>query len=307
MKTVIAIPCHNQSEIVKLNINRLLNHQTVKPTHIVVVNDKSDFFDIHETDNVKIVHTAVNGRSSTRNYGIKTALELGADLVIFMDGDAVPENDNYIENYIEMYPPENPWPKFVFGTRKHIKRPHKHNMFDIFSGNKHYPHIPCKKYPSDLLTGNMDLIIANKPIQFDDLNHLDLRIISGVADEFNKLNQDEKIDMIISGMVTWSCNFAVNATALHQLKSHNMMVHGREFWFDDNDFNTGWGYEDVALGLDAMFAGVDILISKASDILHLVHDRSDELYTHINGRHKIMDRYRKLYKNRILNAIRELK
>ena len=308
MNIVVVIPCHNQDEIVALNIDRLLNYQTVPPTSIIVVDDQSKSFNIKENDKVKVIHTAVNGRSSTRNYGIKTALDIGADLVIFMDGDTVAENDNFIENYLELYPAENPWPKFVFGTRRHVARPLPGHIGRYFSiKDIDYPSVTVTKYPSDLLTGNMDSIIADKPISIKDLDPRDLRIICGIADEFNKLNADEKIDMIISGMITWSCNFAVNKHALYQLRSHNMMVHGREFWFDDNDFNTGWGYEDVALGLDAMFAGVDVMMTKASDILHFVHNRSDELGTHVVGRHKIMDRYRKLYKNRILNAIREIK
>ena len=306
MNIVVVIPCHNQDEIVKLNISRLLNNQTIVPNKIIVVNDKSTSFSIIETDIIKVIHTSINGRSSTRNYGIKTALEVGADLVIFMDGDTVPEHDRFIENYAELYPDENPWPKFVFGTRKHVSRPVEGQLSRFFTGMP-YNEVKVTKYPSDLLTGNMDKIITDRPIRLRDLDTRDLRIISGVADEFNKLNHEEKIDMVISGMVTWSCNFAVNKHGLSLLRSHNMMVHGREFYFDDNDFNTGWGYEDVALGLDAMFAGVDIMISKASDILHFVHNRSDELNTHIVGRHKIMDRYRKLYKNRILNAIREIK
>lgn len=306
MKVVVVIPCHNQDEIVKINIKTLLERQTVIPDNILVVNDHSDSFNVTETDVVKTITTTVKGRSSTRNLGIATALNMGADLIIFMDGDTIPEHDQYIENYIALFPREIDWGKFVFGTRKHIARPIPGTFIDFYNGLD--PKLDTlKKYPSDLLTGNMDFIISDAPVTLDMLDPRDLRIIAGVTDQFNTLNHEEKIDVILSGMVTWSCNFAVNKSALNQLRSHNLLVHGREFWFDDNDFNSGWGYEDVALGLDALFSGVDILMTKSSDILHFIHDRSDELFTHVGGRHKIMDRYRKLYKNRIMNAIREIK
>lgn len=303
----VVVPCHNQEEIVKANIN-LLKNQSIVPDNIIVVNDHSTEFTIVSNDIVTVVDTKVQGRSSTRNLGIKVALDMGSDVIIFMDGDTVPENDLFIENYLGMFPEEHTWGKFVFGTRKHAKRPEVdrcdeylkayHGECDAFTS--------LDRYPSDLLTANMDLIISDGPVEFDDLDHRDLRIVAGIPNGFNQLSMDEKIDHILTGMVTWSCNFALNRVGLDQLRAHNLMVHGREFWFDDNDFNSGWGYEDVALGLDALFSGVDIFMTTKSDIIHYIHGRSDELFTHVEGRHKIMDRYRKLYKNQIMNAIREI-
>lgn len=307
MIITVVIPCQNQDAIVKVNIE-LLTVQTIVPDYIIVVNDHSKTFNIDPHDNIHVIHTSIIGRSSTRNLGIEYALSLGSDVVIFMDGDTVPESQYFIENYIKMFPKEHPWGKFVFGTRKHIKRPVNPTdyMRSVVSDDADIEYTVLDKYPSDLLTGNMDLIVSDDSVGFDNLDHRDLRIIAGIPNGFNQLTMDEKVDHIITGMVTWSCNIAFNRKGLDQLRAHNLLVHGREFWFDDNDFNSGWGYEDVALGLDALFAGVDIFMTTKSDILHFIHSRSDELFTHVEGRHKIMNRYRKLYKNQIMNLIRKV-
>lgn len=56
------------------------------------------------------------------------------------------------------------------------------------------------------------------------------------------------------------------------------------------------GYEDVAMGIDALYAGLDIWIADDIKILHNSHNRTDGLFDHVKGRHLIMDRYRRLDK-----------
>ena len=50
------------------------------------------------------------------------------------------------------------------------------------------------------------------------------------------------------------------------------------------------------MGIDALYAGLNIWITDDIKILHNSHERSDGLFDHVKGRHLIMDRYRNLNK-----------
>jgi len=293
----IIMPCHNQDDTVNFCIKKL-ESQTILHLDILVINDHSDKFEVDlsprgSIGSIKTIEAPIKGRSSTRNLGIKTALEDGADILIFMDGDTFPEHDNFVENHLKALGGHSSRePRLVFGTRKHTYRP-----IELGDWNKegNYVRKEHPLFPSDLLTGNMDNLASYK-----DMDFRDLRIIAGVTDAFNDVEDfDEKADYILTGMVCWSCNFSVTKVALEKLNSLMVKVYGLDSWFDDRAFNTGWGYEDVALGLDAHFAGVDIKTNTDSDIFHFMHGRSDNLFTHIEGKHKIMERYRMLAKSNL--------
>ena len=73
---------------------------------------------------------------------------------------------------------------------------------------------------------------------------------------------------------------------------------------DDEAFDGTWGYEDVAMGLDALYAGLKIDIFSDAEIVHLAHERTDGLFDHVKGRHLIMDRMRNLEKaKKVKNAV----
>lgn len=115
MKNIIAIPCHNQ------NLNdcfRLLSKQTIKPECILILNDHSDtlLFDSFNL-NIKVFNCEKYGRAETRNRGFIEFLKLDGDNLIFIDGDCIPENEKFIENY-EFY--LNSY-DLIFGTRIHSK------------------------------------------------------------------------------------------------------------------------------------------------------------------------------------------
>ena len=191
-----------------------------------------------------------------------------------MYGDTIRHNKHFIKSHLK-YDNDS----LVFGLRQHV--------FGMgYMKGKLYIEITSfpRKYPSDLLTSNMDNRVSHKS-----MDGTDLRKVSGMVKRFNKPKDfNQMVDYILTGWVCWSCNFSIGRDALDKIYQLN------NSWFDEKDFNDGWGYEDLAFGLDAAFAGVDIKLSDKPVVDHLVHDRSDELYTHIDAKHKIMNRYRKL-------------
>lgn len=278
----IVLPCHDQQEIVKICID-LLKKQTISPTYILIVDDHSKEFNIKEDDMVKVEHLVEKGRVHNRNRGIAKAYELNSDIIIFMDGDSIPENENYIENYLKFNLDE---PTMIFGVRKHIPRP---KNLEHFNFEFNYESIPISKYPSDLLTANLD-----KSENFD---NTDLRTVSGITGRINNIKDfDEKAFMITSGMVTWSCNFLMNRKSVELLKDFMKKTYEIDGWFDYTQFGDAWGGEDNAFGLDSLFAGVNILMTDESKVLHFMHERSDQLHTHVRLNHIMMSRYKKLIK-----------
>lgn len=282
-KAVVVIPCHNQQTTVELCISRL-EQQTVKPCKIIVVDDHSDRRPTVESSLTEVISAEKKGRSSTRNLGISEAMRYNADIIIFLDGDAIPADLHFIENHLAHHAKGTP--SLVFGLRQHIPRPRD---WHDYSGSGMYLPIDINRLPSDLLTANMDALASGRP-----LDYTDLRVVSGAYGAYNGAKEfSEKCDLILSGMVTWSCNFSLNFRAAHYIRETMMESYGIPGWFDDNMFNDGWGYEDVALGVDALFAGVGISICGDIGIKHFMHERSDDLSSHILGRHRIMERYRK--------------
>lgn len=272
----VVIPCHNQDDIVRLNIE-LLNKQVIKPDFILVVDDHSKKFDIQETSQVKVHKLEERGRVCNRNAGILEALKLGSDIIIFMDGDSIPCGKDFIFNYLRYNLTK---PTILFGMRTHINRPVRLKEFN-FEFDYEYERI--KKFPSDMLTANLD-----KKWNFD---NTDLRIVSGVTEVYNDIKDfDEKANMICSGLVTWSCNFLITKDAAIILGEFMKRTHGVNGWFDYKTFGTDWGGEDNAFGLDSHFAGIQTYLTTKSKIYHFMHERTDQLFTHVKLNNILLNR-----------------
>lgn len=268
MKIGISITNHNQNDNIK-NIIDNITKQTKQPDVIFVCSDDKPF----NSKNSKVVcinNKKLKGRCQNRNSVIPYFYGNNLDALIFIDGDSNLKEINFIEKYEEFFNKYD----LIFGTRQHT---------DI-SG--------LVKPPSDLLTANMDELWQKKP-----LNYQDLRVVSKSVESWQQSTTfDEKLDLMLTGMIGWSCNFGFTKNGLTKLLDFMNNTYGRREIFDSKAFNGGWGYEDVAMGIDALYAGLNIWITDDIQILHNSHERSDGLFDHVKGRHLIMDRYRKLNK-----------
>lgn len=265
MKISICITNHNQNDIVSQTI-KLLNQQYQKPEFIFVCSDDRIFKSNDE--NVVCINKKQKGRCNNRNSVINEFLNTDSDALIFIDGDTYPKNNDFIikyEDYFEKY-------DLVFGTREHTNP------------------VGIKKPASDLLTANMDNLWNHKPLNYDDL-----RVASNAVSIWqNTFKFNEKLDLMITGMIGWSCNFGITRKGL--LKHLDFMEehYGKRELFDSKAFKGNWGYEDVAMGIDSLFAGLNIWIADDIKIIHKAHERTDGLFDHVAGRHLIMDRVRNL-------------
>jgi len=274
MKIAVAITNHNQHYQVRDTVEALYR-QTVKPSAVYVLSDGKPFWNL-PNDRYEVIplnnRGKFMGRCGNRNSVIRPFLESDNDVLVFMDGDCSPLQVDFLETYAKHMAKYD----LVFGTREHS---------DV-SG--------LEKPPSDLLTANMDNLYANRP-----LDYTDLRVVAGAVSAWNDANTfSERLDLMLTGMIGWSCNFAFTKKGIARLRRFQMDTYGlSEGIFDSNTFKDGWGYEDVAMGIDALYAGLDIGIVDDVRVLHQAHDRSDGLFDHVKGRHLIMERYRELDRN----------
>jgi hypothetical protein len=136
----------------------------------------------------------------------------------------------------------------------------------------------------------MDELWQKKP-----LNYQDLRVVSKAVESWQTSKTfTEKLDLMLTGMIGWSCNFGFTKKGMTKLLDFMENNYGRREIFDSKAFNGSWGYEDVAMGIDALYAGLDIWITDDIKIMHKVHERTDGLFDHVKGRHLIMERNRML-------------
>jgi len=274
MKTVVIIPCHNQADSVNV-AQRFLDRQSVRPDRVLIVDDHSDNnpCDFDAYDFTLVQNSTERGRCNTRNHAITWARENAYDLLIFMDGDTVPQHLDYIKAYkdaILKSPYGVPLPhrrQAIFGTRQHIFRPV--NMKD-FSYDFTYECIPITNLPSDLLTVNMGNCGEIK-------DPTDLRIVSGAISKFNDKNTDTitKLAILTTGLVTWSCNFAITREALDSLVNFRLLHFGNADYFDSKTFKDMWGGEDNIFGMDLIGADVDIKTSDIASVYHFMHERAE--------------------------------
>lgn len=274
MKIAVAITNHNQHYQVRDTVDALYR-QTVAPAAVYVLSDSKPYWNL-PTDRHEVIpinnRGKFMGRCGNRNSVIKPFIDSDYDALIFMDGDCSPLNPDFIEKYAKHLAKYD----LVFGTRRHS---------DI-SG--------LSKPPSDLLTANMDNLYAQQPIDYSDL-----RVVAGAVSAWTDSKTfEERLDLMLTGMIGWSCNFAFTKKGLKRLRKFQKSTYGlAEGIFDSNTFKDGWGYEDVAMGIDALYAGLKISIVDDVKVYHQVHNRTDGLFDHVKGRHLIMNRYRELEKN----------
>lgn len=275
MKIALAIPNHNQHILVR-NTIFALQRQTVLPSAVYVLSDAKPYWNLPEEEcPFKVIpinnHGKFIGRCGNRNSVVPEFLQSDNDALIFIDGDCSPLTDDFIEKYIDLLKKHD----LVFGTREHS------NINGL------------ENPPSDILTANMDNMWSKKPIDYTDL-----RVVSGAVKAWNDAKSfNERLDLMLTGMVGWSCNFAFTKSGLKKLTKFQKCTYGMvEGIFDSNAFKDGWGYEDVAMGIDALYAGLNIGVTNTVKVFHQAHNRSDGLFDHVRGRHIIMDRYRELHK-----------
>jgi hypothetical protein len=280
MKIAVAITNHNQHYQVRDTVEALYR-QTVKPSAVYVLSDGKPYWNLPNDPHEVIPlnnRGKFMGRCGNRNSVIGPFLESDCDILVFMDGDCSPLRTDFLETYARHMAKYD----LVFGTREHS---------DITG---------LSKPPSDLLTANMDNLYERKPIDYTDL-----RVVAGAVKAWEDSSTfEERIDLMLTGMIGWSCNFAFTKEGLETLRKFQKSTYGlSEGIFDSNTFKDGWGYEDVAMGIDALYAGLEIGIVDDVRVLHQVHDRSDGLFDHVKGRHLIMERYRELEKNAAMKDI----
>ena len=188
-----------------------------------------------------------------------------------MDGACFPDTPDFLKSYSILLDNHD----LVFGTRRHTS----------VDG--------LEMPPSDLLTANMDNLYHGEKLTYSDL-----RLVSGAVGAWRDAKKfTERLDLMLTGMIGWSCNFGFSKKGLERLREFQKATYGLdEGIFDSNAFQEGWGYEDVAMGIDALYAGLDITITDGVRVGHHSHNRSDGLFDHVKGRHAIMERYRGLEK-----------
>jgi len=313
MKTVVILTCHNQSDTIKTAL-KILARQTTPPDGILITDDDSDFGEkssiikywcevVKEEDchALPVPHLAWvdksmateqhpiypkltdtgKGRCATRNRAIEYILKINKvpslhdecyELLIFIDGDSVPQSYDFIEQY-QMAVSKGQRGRHdnlqaFFGMRQHIFRPT--DMKD-FNFDFTYESVPIKYLPSDLLTVNMGKL--GEPIETMDMT--DLRIVSGAVDNFNKTKDVmTKLAYLTTGLLTWSCNFAITREAIVALAEFREKYFNSTDYFDTKAFKNLWGGEDNIFGFDLLGAGVDIKLIDTANTYHFMHDRS---------------------------------
>ncbi len=268
MNIAVAITNHNQHASVRKCIKALLK-QSIPPSTIYILSDGEEFR--YEKDgNVICVNHGRKGRCENRNAVVPFFLDSDDDAILFIDGDCKPMNFSFVAKYQNLLTEND----LVFGTRRHT---------DVSK-----LHIP----PSDLLTANMDNLFSGY-----DLDYRDLRVVSRAFSAWRDASTfDERLDLMLTGMISWSCNFGITKFGLKRLLKFEKAIFGSRSLFDASAYRDGWGYEDVAMGIDALHAGLKIGVAEDVEVLHTAHDRTDGLFDHVKGRHSIMERNRTIEK-----------
>ena len=290
MKIAVIIPCCDQEEIVNLAISRF-KLQTVKPYLIIVVNDTynniSDDIDIDAVvlNTATIDSRRMNNRSFVRNCGIHYAIDNGAEVCVFIDGDEIPEGNDFLEEY-DNYFTKNKCAS-LYGMRKYIHTPVK--GIKAYRDDLKYKKVilPKSQLPHSLLNVNID---KEKIEVYDDQRYvhgLDF-LING---EGNLDVESSKLNLILNGWLCWSCNFAIDVEGLMKVYKLN----GENFFFDEVDF-VEWGFEDGAFGLDSYYAGVKVDMTTDIWTRHFLHptNNNDGFIGYVHCMNKILKRYTRL-------------
>lgn len=268
MKLAVCIINHDQ-QIDK--VIKSMDKQSKKPDLIIVCSDGKQVPHFDREDIISLDNSKNPGRCTNRNIGAKEFLDSECDSVIFIDGDCVPKSRDFLADMADQLDQFD----LVYATRQH----------DIKGKKLKFP-------PYDLLTVNMDNLYNGKKLDLTDL-----RVASGAVEAFNSTDSfEEKLDLMLTGMIGWSCCFGMTRQGLDKHIKFMKKIHGCSELFDSDAFDGTCGYEDVAMGIDALYAGLKISICEKCTVVHDPHDRIDHLFDHINRRHIIMQRARAIQK-----------
>lgn len=268
MKLAVCIINHDQ-QIDK--VIKSLDRQSKKPDLIIVCSDGKQVPHFDREDIISLDNSKNPGRCTNRNIGAKEFLDSECDSVIFIDGDCVPKSRDFLADMADRLDQFD----LVYATRQH----------DIKGKKLKFP-------PSDLLTVNMDNLYHGKKLDLTDL-----RVASRAVESFNESETfEERLDLMLTGMIGWSCCFGMTRKGLETHLKFMKNIHGKNELFDSSAFDGSWGYEDVAMGIDALYAGLKITVAEDCTVIHDAHERCDGLFDHVRGRHLIMQRARSIEK-----------
>lgn len=254
---------NNQNKQVK-NIIAQLMDLDYKPDTIYVLPDSKDIKAIKKYPEVEIIDCE-NGNA--RNLAIQKFMKSGNDILIFMNSDCTPDTKDFLKNYELLL-----------------------NNYDIVFGTRRYTDVSrLKTPPVDFLVANIDNMYRNKKF-----NYTDLRIVSGAVTTWkNAKTFEEKLDLILTGMICQCGNFGITHKGLKQLMKFQKNTYG----LNDGIFDTRLdieGYCDIALGIDAICAGLDIGISDGVRVIQTSRNRMGKNIDDINMHHLAMEHYRML-------------
>ena len=212
MRIAVAIPNHDQHQMVIETI-KMLYAQPTKPAAVYVMSDSKPFWDIHGLGNVIPINNKDKflGRCGNRNSVIDKFLESDYEALVFLDGDCYPDSPDFLGTYAKLLDNYD----LVFGTRRHD---------DVST---------LDTPPSDLLTANMDNMWTGQPIDYTDL-----RKVSGAVDAWKESKTfSERLDLMLTGMIGWSCNFGFSRKGLKRLRTFQKQTYGLdEGIFVDNRY-----------------------------------------------------------------------
>lgn len=268
MKLAVCIINHDQpiEKVIKS-----LDKQSKKPDTIIICSDGKELPKFDRDDIISLDNSDVPGRCSNRNAGAREFIDTDCDSIIFIDGDCVPKSKNFLAEMADRLDQFD----LVYATRQH----------DIKGKKLKFP-------PSDLLTVNMDNLYHGKKMDLTDL-----RVASRAVESFNESETfEERLDLMLTGMIGWSCCFGMTRKGLETHLKFMKNIHGKNELFDSSAFDGSWGYEDVAMGIDALYAGLKISVAEDCTVIHDAHERCDGLFDHVRGRHLIMQRARAIQK-----------
>lgn len=149
MTVDIIIPVYKPDEKLKKNLIAL-KKQTRKPEHIFLINTEEQFFPeevkklLSTMPNVSVTHIKKSefDHGGTRNMGAKMSR---ADIIFFMTQDAIPANENLVEEIVKPF--SNEKVAAVYGRQMADR---KQDFLEAFTRNFNYPAESQLKSKDDL-------------------------------------------------------------------------------------------------------------------------------------------------------------
>lgn len=267
---IVIIPIHNQRHNLPYVLNAYLA-QTNAPKHIVLVLDRctddsreSAELMVSKFDTVgctlHIVDKAADrtvgfGAGSTRDYGIRYALDAGLEGdFLFSDGDCIPSAD-LVRHHEEALVSD--LPRITCGLR--------------------YETVPAGQPQDFPLVGDY---VCGMPVQTD------LRLEADYCrGQVFGTNYDRVVvnpDIIRNSWICWSCNLGMNRAAIELCHTVNGTMDGDERRVFNSAFDGNWGGEDGFVGATVFHCGGEVVaVSSRSWVTHLWHERGHTNMEHM--------------------------